>query len=592
MTCYKENLLKIQVLIVWFLICLAFQLSAQQVYLFIQKDTNEIQLKPFKKFKHEKDAVTYLQTLQQKYIQQGYLETSIDSTSKIQDTVYAWMHFGKKYKLDIPEHNSRNKLIKNRIYKTKKQYNSIYTVQPTKEMLLQKLENNGYPFAKITTDSILLSDTSLNFKYEIEKGKFITFDSIKNYGNSKITKGFIQNYMMIKSKQAYSESRVQNMDKLLQKLPYSMLKQPSIVLFRDDKADIHLYLDKRKVNSFDFLIGFLPGSNNGKILITGEVRIHLQNAFKRGEEIYLEWRKLQRQSQLLDVRFNYPFLLNAPIGINFTFNLEKRDSSSLDLNWQLGLPYITSSNNYIKGFYKYFQTIILSADTSFAKLHKKLPSNLDATYHQYGVQAYYENLDYLFSPQKGYELKLTASIGTKKIKPNNQITTLQDGFSSFDYATLYDSIKRRSVKGDIFWSGNYFLSMGKKSKHILKFSINGGAVFNRVLLKNELLRIGGSRLLRGFDEQSILASTYNISTAEYRLLIMRNSYFFIFFDAAYIHRKFNNTIFQDFPFGFGAGVTFATKIGIFGLTYALGQQKYKTVDFRNSKLHFGYVATF
>ncbi|HRB19886.1 MAG TPA: hypothetical protein PKZ14_07375, partial [Chitinophagales bacterium] len=372
----------------------------------------------------------------------------------------------------------------------------------------------------------------------------------------------------------------------------SMLKQPSIVLFRDDKADIHLYLDKRKVNSFDFLIGFLPGSNNGKILITGEVRIHLQNAFKRGEEIYLEWRKLQRQSQLLDVRFNYPFLLNAPIGINFTFNLEKRDSSSLDLNWQLGLPYITSSNNYIKGFYKYFQTIILSADTSFAKLHKKLPSNLDATYHQYGVQAYYENLDYLFSPQKGYELKLTASIGTKKIKPNNQITTLQDGFSSFDYATLYDSIKRRSVKGDIFWSGNYFLSMGKKSKHILKFSINGGAVFNRVLLKNELLRIGGSRLLRGFDEQSILASTYNIATAEYRLLIMRNSYFFIFFDAAYIHRKFNNTIFQDFPFGFGAGVTFATKIGIFGLTYALGQQKYKTVDFRNSKLHFGYVATF
>ncbi|HQV78880.1 MAG TPA: hypothetical protein PLJ42_07400 [Chitinophagales bacterium] len=584
--------MKIQVLIVWFLICLAFQLSAQQVYLFIQKDTNEIQLKPFKKFKHEKDAVTYLQTLQQKYIQQGYLETSIDSTSKIQDTVYAWMHFGKKYKLDIPEHNSRNKLIKNRIYKTKKQYNSIYTVQPTKEMLLQKLENNGYPFAKITTDSILLSDTSLNFKYEIEKGKFITFDSIKNYGNSKITKGFIQNYMMIKSKQAYSESRVQNMDKLLQKLPYSMLKQPSIVLFRDDKADIHLYLDKRKVNSFDFLIGFLPGSNNGKILITGEVRIHLQNAFKRGEEIYLEWRKLQRQSQLLDVRFNYPFLLNAPIGINFTFNLEKRDSSSLDLNWQLGLPYITSSNNYIKGFYKYFQTIILSADTSFAKLHKKLPSNLDATYHQYGVQAYYENLDYLFSPQKGYELKLTASIGTKKIKPNNQITTLQDGFSSFDYATLYDSIKRRSVKGDIFWSGNYFLSMGKKSKHILKFSINGGAVFNRVLLKNELLRIGGSRLLRGFDEQSILASTYNIATAEYRLLIMRNSYFFIFFDAAYIHRKFNNTIFQDFPFGFGAGVTFATKIGIFGLTYALGQQKYKTVDFRNSKLHFGYVATF
>ena len=126
----------------------------------------------------------------------------------------------------------------------------------------------------------------------------------------------------------------------------------------------------------------------------------------------------------------------------------------------------------------------------------------------------------------------------------------------------------------------------------MKFGVNGGAVFNPNLLKNELLRIGGSRLLRGFDEQSIYTDAYNVATLEYRYMIMRNSYFFVFIDAAYIHRKFNNTVFQDFPFGFGTGITFETKIGIFGLTYALGQQKYKIVDFRNSKLHFGYVATF
>ncbi|HUM50586.1 MAG TPA: hypothetical protein PK431_02185, partial [Chitinophagales bacterium] len=285
--------------------------------------------------------------------------------------------------------------------------------------------------------------------------------------------------------------------------------------------------------------------------------------------------------------------LNAPIGINFTFNLEKRDSSSLDLAWQLGLPYITKSNNYVKGFYKYFQTIILAADTSFAKTYKKLPNNLDATYNQYGLQAYYENLDYLFSPRKGFDAKLTVSVGTKKIKSSSQITSLIDNIDSeFKYASLYDSIKRKSIKADLFWLGNYYLPLGKKQAHILKFSINGGAVFNQNLLRNELLRIGGNKLLRGFDEQSILASTYNVVTLEYRYMMLKNSYFFVFFDAAYVHRKFNNTIFQDVPFGFGAGLTFATKIGIFGLTYALGQQKDKKIDFRSSKLHFGYVATF
>ena len=559
---------------------------AQNVLLIIKKQDAAIKLKSKQSFKNSNEAAKYLKAARESLIRKGYLEASFDSMTIRQDTIFTTLYLGKKYDVELPTQD-RQKHKKNPVVSS-----DIFGIEITKEKIIQNLENNGYPFAKVTSDSVLLSDSTLNVKYTIDKGKLITIDSFLNHGTSKLTKGFIQNYILLKSKQPYNELRIQQMDKLLQKLPYATIRQPSTITFRDNKADIHLFLDKRKVNSFDFLIGFLPGSNNGKILITGEVRLHLQNAFKRGEEIYLEWRKLQRQSQLLDVRFNYPYLLNAPIGVNFTFNLEKRDSSSLDLAWQLGLPYITKSNNYIKGFYKYFQTIILSADTAYAKLNKKLPSNLDATYNQYGIQAYYEHLDYLFNPQKGYELKLTASVGTKKIKPNTQITTLQDASGNFDYATLYDSIKRKTIKADLFWIGNYYLPLGKKKKNILKFGVNGGAVFNPNLLKNELLRIGGSRLLRGFDEQSIYTDAYNVATLEYRYMIMRNSYFFVFMDAAYIHRKFNNTVFQDFPFGFGTGITFETKIGIFGLTYALGQQKFKTVDFRNSKLHFGYVATF
>ncbi len=579
--------MKIKNFYILFLILVSQNLKAQNVRLFINKEDASVKIKQKQLFKNEKEAQQYLKTTQQKLILQGYLEASFDSIKQQHDSIFADLHTGRKYTVNNPVVD-----VSKRKKKKSTPSGNVFEADIAKETLIQNLENNGYPFAKVTSDSIQLNDSSVSYKYDVDKGKLILIDSFINHGTSKLTKGFIQNYVLIKSKQPYNESRIKDIDKLLQKLPYAIVRQPSNILFRDNKADIHLYLDKRKVNSFDFLIGFLPGSNRGKILITGEVRVHLQNSFKRGEEIYLEWRKLQRQSQLLDVRFNYPYLLNAPIGVNFTFNLEKRDSSSLDLAWQLGLPYITSSNNYVKGFYKYFQTIVLAADTTFAKLNKKLPNNLDATYNQYGVQAYYENLDYLFSPHKGYDMKLTGSIGTKKIKPNNQITTLQDDFSGFNYESLYDSIKRKSIKGDIFWMGNYYLPLGKKQRHILKFSLNGGSVFNQNLLRNELLRIGGNRLLRGFDEQSILVSTYNIATLEYRMMIQRNSYFFVFMDAAYIHRKFNNTIFQDFPFGFGAGITFETKIGIFGLTYALGQQKDKSVDFRNSKLHFGYVATF
>lgn len=561
-------------------------IKAQSQILCIKKDASIGKIKSIQKFKNEQDLQKYFIVLKKQFLVNGYLEFSVDSVQKKNDTTFAFIHVGNNY-------NIQSKNLASKKSKKIKNQNSIFSIQQLNEIKLRQLENSGYPFAKVFTDSVQIKNDTFSYQTKIEKGKFVKIDSFINYGNSKITKGFIQNYTQIKSKKAYNESKIINIDKQLQKLPYAELTQPTQIVFRDDKADIHMFLKKRKVNSFDFIIGFLPGSNRGKLLVTGEVRIHLQNSFKRGEEIFLEWKRLQQQSQWLDVRFNYPFLLNAPIGVNFTFNLEKRDSSTLDLAWQLGLPYFTKTNNYVKGFYKYFQTIILVADTTFAKSFKKLPNNLDATYNQYGLQAYYENLDYLFNPRKGFDLKLTVSAGTKKIKPSNQIISLIDEFNpNFNYASLYDSIKRKSIKGDLFWNGNYYLPIGKKLQHIFKFSVNGGSVFNENLLRNELIRIGGNKLLRGFDEQSILASTYNVATVEYRYMIQRNSYFFLFVDAAYVRRKFNNTIFQDFPFGFGTGITFATKIGIFGLTYALGQEKNKKIDFKSSKLHFGYVATF
>ena len=42
------------------------------------------------------------------------------------------------------------------------------------------------------------------------------------------------------------------------------------------------------------------------------------------------------------------------------------------------------------------------------------------------------------------------------------------------------------------------------------------------MFKNELFRIGGLKTLRGFDEESITASFYNIATLEWRFLFEQN----------------------------------------------------------------------
>ena len=123
--------------------------------------------------------------------------------------------------------------------------------------------------------------------------------------------------------------------------------------------------------------------------------------------------------------------------------------------------------------------------------------------------------------------------------------------------------------------------------------VDAGLVISKDAVYNsELFRIGGNRRLRGFDEESILASWYNILTVEWRFLFGNNSYAYVFGDVAYMQNKSIDSNYDDWPFGFGVGIALETKVGIFGLSYALGARQGNPILFQNSKLHFGYVYSF
>jgi hemolysin activation/secretion protein len=99
-------------------------------------------------------------------------------------------------------------------------------------------------------------------------------------------------------------------------------------------------------------------------------------------------------------------------------------------------------------------------------------------------------------------------------------------------------------------------------------------------------------LLRGFDERSVFATRYVVLTLEYRLLIGQNSYLYAFTDGGYLEDVTTSTRRFNKPLGFGAGLTFETKVGLFGFSLALGKLQDNPVDFRNVKTHFGYVNLF
>ena len=180
----------------------------------------------------------------------------------------------------------------------------------------------------------------------------------------------------------------------------------------------------------------------------------------------------------------------------------------------------------------------------------------------------------------------------KQIRKNNAIISLEDPNDlSYSFESLYDSLALNTFQYRLEWSHSHFIQLWKAST--LMARLEGGTVLSaNPIYRNELFRIGGNKRLRGFDEESILATWYNVLTLEWRFLFGTNSYAYVFGDLAYMRDESIGTSYDDWPIGFGVGVALETKIGVFGLSYALGSQQGNPILFQNSKVHFGYVYAF
>jgi hemolysin activation/secretion protein len=126
----------------------------------------------------------------------------------------------------------------------------------------------------------------------------------------------------------------------------------------------------------------------------------------------------------------------------------------------------------------------------------------------------------------------------------------------------------------------------------VKTAINGGWFQSPNTFRNELFQIGGYKLLRGFDEESIFASGYVVGTAEYRYLLGLNSYFFAFTDYGWSNDRSKAVPFSKTYLGAGLGLAFETKGGLFNISVAAGKQSDANLNLRQSKIHFGYVTVF
>ena len=545
------------------------------------------------KVKDSVQAVLEAKNLFSKLRSEGYIASSVDSIVADSSHAILYIYVGEKVdNIILRNGNVDDKLLGDagvKYYVTSGKPIKMTDAEVVKDKLLQQCENTGYPFASVKLDSFGRSGKTFTAKVYLDKHELIRFDTIHILGKTHIKKAFLKSYLGIKDGKPYNETVVKRITQRLNELQFLQTIQPRTIEFMNGKAKLNVFVKDKKASQFDFLLGLLPGASGQKVLITGDITLHLFSPLGLGEDLYLQWQKLQPKTQTLDIKVSYPYLLGLPLGISAKFNLYKADTSYVDVNGDYGLQYQLAGSDYLRASLKQKITIVTNVDTQYIIQYRALPPNIDLLSNDFALEYFTQRLDYRFNPTSGYTLTVNGSAGIRSIKKNSGISQLYDEVGGQYFSYLYDSIKLKTFEFKLGLTVEKYWKLG--ARQTIKTNFDGKYFFAPNIFQNEKYRLGGISSLRGFDDQSIFTPYYAMGNVEYRFLISKNSFFGAFFNAALVQNSLTQKGF-DYPYGFGVTAAIETKFGVFGITYAMGTQLGNKITFNSAKIHFGYVNYF
>lgn len=458
------------------------------------------------------------------------------------------------------------------------QSSSLINYRILAERIVTYYENNGFPFVKVSPHPTLMNDSLIDIALNVDLGPLVKYDSIDLKGNTKISNRFLVGYLGLKKGKIYNEKEINLIEKRLSKLSFLKLEKHPQLAFIDQKLLVLLYLSNKKSSQFDGIIGLLPQSGvNQKTLITGDVKLNLKNIFNNAEQIELNWRRSDPLSQDLLIGSNIPYIFGSKYGIKFNFKLNKKDTTTLTNTTKIGGNYYFLGLNNVTAYFENSNSKLLS--TSAITQNGTINSNIDYSVNRYGFAGELDYLDDIWIPTKGVKIEIDINIGTRKTIINSKIP--DDYYTNITKSeTQIKAIS--SVESYFPILKNLILNISQKN-----FYLSGN---NRY--ENELFRFGGLTSLRGFNEESLLASTACILNTELRWLVDRRTYLFIFWNGAYYEKRTVGKFLHDTPNGTGVGLSFDTPAGIFNITYALGKEFNNPIQIKYAKIHFGIIARF
>ena len=442
---------------------------------------------------------------------------------------------------------------------------------------LTKLENDGFPFATFTITSVnFYRDTLKNENFadiylDLNTGVKSKIDKVEVVGNSSTKDYVIVRELRIEPGENYSQKKIEELPKRLNRLRFfDPVPVPGFYLDSDDKGVLLVTVKERQTNNFDGIIGYIPPANDKETgYLTGLVNVSLRNLFGTGRAAAFRWRKLDRNSQELELKYLEPWLIGFPLNLNLSFYQRQQDTIYVQRKFDAGLEFLATEDVSASVFISSELTIpTLSEEPVFTVFNS---SSLTT-----GINLKIDTRDDPLAPTGGLFFNNSYKFSQKTI----------NGPKEFITPTTQTNVNLQRFEATL----QLFYELFRRQ--VIALSLNGRELRGPVFEQSDLYRLGGTNTLRGYREDQFLGNRTFWTNLEYRFFLSRRTFAFLFFDTGYFLRNAdeenNISELEEFKIGYGLGINLETAIGVLGVSFALA----KGDSFSDGKIHFGIINEF
>jgi len=508
-----------------------------------------------KKHLQKKDALDEIDRILQQVKKRGFFTARIDSISKTNKELIAYLDLGKKINeiIIVTKKDNTNGIIDSGIdsIKIKTREFSDLTNQ-----LLEQIDRKGNSFSEITYVNPLLKNDTLFLEMKISNSSSRKIDKVITRGYEDFPKKFISKYFLINKNTIFSKQKLNQVSALSNKLDFIKEKKAPEVLFKKDSTHLYLFLDKIGTSSFDGLVNFSSKENGKGLLLNGNLDLKLNNTFNTGEKFEIIWNKVSDEKTDFKINSYVPYLFNSKFSTTLEFYLYRQDSTFINTNFELKTDYLINQKSHA--------SILYSSEKSNYLLN--ISNNDLASYSNYFIGLGYElkksSTSNLYKYKNGLNLNLT--IGKRKTDTES-INQLKFHFSAFANVQI-------------------------NNRGYLNIKNESGLLTSKNYLLNELFRIGGANSIRGYNEQSLFTDGYSYSNIEFRYSLDTSSYLYSITDLGGYIENTTNKIKK--LLGIGAGYQFRINNNLVNLGYVISTNSSTNAKLNSSRLVVRWTSFF